>query len=88
MLRASRVLSNLTHHAAVVVAPDPDAQRLSQIEFVPLRDRNKTAAFTAARIAANVIGRGLIVHRDPDDYKTQPTGNSGPRMACAVISKG
>ncbi|HRC57939.1 MAG: heat-inducible transcription repressor HrcA [Myxococcales bacterium] len=38
MLRASRVLSNLTHHAAVVVAPDPDAQRLSQIEFVPLRD--------------------------------------------------
>lgn len=27
------------------------------VEFVPLRDRSKTAAFTAARIAANVIGR-------------------------------
>ena len=27
------------------------------VEFVPLRDRVKTAAFTAARIAANVIGR-------------------------------
>jgi agmatinase len=27
------------------------------VEFVPLRDRMKTAAFTAARIAANVIGR-------------------------------
>lgn len=36
--RASRVLANLTQHAAVVIAPDPDALRLSQIEFVPLRD--------------------------------------------------
>jgi superoxide dismutase, Cu-Zn family len=35
----------------------------------------------------NIIGRGLIVHRDPDDYKTQPTGNAGPRLACAVITK-
>lgn len=33
-----------------------------------------------------IIGRGLIVHRDPDDFKTQPTGNSGPRLACGVIS--
>jgi heat-inducible transcriptional repressor len=38
MHRASRVLANLTQHAAVVVAPDPDTQRLAQIEFVPLRD--------------------------------------------------
>jgi superoxide dismutase, Cu-Zn family len=34
---------------------------------------------------ASVVGRGLIVHVDPDDYRTQPTGNAGARVACAVI---
>jgi len=37
--------------------------------------------------AADLVGKGLIVHRDPDDYKTQPTGNAGPRIACAVIRR-
>ena len=37
---------------------------------------------------ASIIGRGLIVHADPDDYKTQPTGNAGARIACGVIREG
>jgi Cu-Zn family superoxide dismutase len=37
---------------------------------------------------ASVIGRGLIIHADPDDYKTQPTGNAGARIACGVIRPG
>jgi len=36
---------------------------------------------------ASVVGKGVIVHRDPDDYKTQPTGNAGPRLACGVVKR-
>ena len=36
--------------------------------------------------ANDIVGKGLFVHRDPDDFKTQPTGNAGPRLACAVIT--
>ena len=35
--------------------------------------------------ANSIIGRGVIVHANPDDLKSQPAGNSGPRLACGVI---
>jgi Cu-Zn family superoxide dismutase len=42
---------------------------------------------TLGRGANDIIGKGLIVHKDPDDFTTQPTGNSGARVACGVIRK-
>ncbi|MBO9649181.1 MAG: superoxide dismutase family protein [Variovorax sp.] len=38
--------------------------------------------------ANNVVGRAIVVHRDRDDFTTQPAGNSGPRVACGVITRG
>jgi superoxide dismutase, Cu-Zn family len=32
-------------------------------------------------------GTALVVHAGPDDYKTDPAGNSGDRIACGVIEK-
>ncbi len=33
----------------------------------------------------DIIGKSLIVHARRDDYKTQPSGDSGDRIACGVI---
>jgi len=32
-----------------------------------------------------ILGKALVVHAMPDDYKSQPSGNSGARVACGVI---
>jgi len=32
-----------------------------------------------------ILGKALVVHAMPDDYKTQPSGGSGARIACGVI---
>jgi len=32
-----------------------------------------------------VAGRSLVVHENPDDLRTDPTGNSGSRIACGTI---
>jgi superoxide dismutase, Cu-Zn family len=67
------------HHAGDLPALKADANGNVKMNF-----ESRTIAVGAG--ATDVVGRGMIVHRDPDDYKTQPTGNAGPRIACAVIT--
>jgi superoxide dismutase, Cu-Zn family len=32
-------------------------------------------------------GTAIVIHANPDDYKTDPAGNAGARIACGVIQK-
>ena len=41
--------------------------------------------FTNEFKVADIIGKSVIIHQNPDDYRTQPAGNSGKRLACGVI---
>jgi Cu-Zn family superoxide dismutase len=41
--------------------------------------------FTNKFRVAEVIGKSLIIHQNPDDYRTQPAGAAGKRLACGVI---
>jgi Cu-Zn family superoxide dismutase len=36
---------------------------------------------------ALIVGRSIVVHANADDFRTQPAGNSGARIACGVILK-
>jgi superoxide dismutase, Cu-Zn family len=46
----------------------------------------RLAGVTLGSGAANdILGRALVVHAGPDDYASQPAGNSGPRVGCGVI---
>jgi superoxide dismutase, Cu-Zn family len=68
------------HHAGDLPSLKADASGVANFSF-------ETNTITVGGGITDVIGKGLIVHRNPDDYVTQPTGNSGPRLACAVIMK-
>jgi Cu-Zn family superoxide dismutase len=33
-------------------------------------------------------GSAIVIHTNPDDYKSQPSGDAGERIACGIIEKG
>jgi Cu-Zn family superoxide dismutase len=45
----------------------------------------EVAMLTLVSDAQGVMGRSVVIHADPDDYKSQPAGNSGKRIACGTI---
>lgn len=35
----------------------------------------------------DVIGKTVVIHSHPDDFKTQPSGGAGSKIACGVICR-
>jgi len=68
------------HHVGDLPSLKADAYGVARFSF-------ESDSIAVGSGSNDVVGRGLIVHRDPDDYTTQPTGNAGPRLACAVITR-
>ena len=69
------------HHAGDLRMLKADANGVAKFNY-------ESSTISVGSGVTDIVGKGLIVHRDPDDFKTQPTGNSGPRLACAVIARG
>jgi len=45
----------------------------------------ETTLLTVTKGPNSVVGRAVVIHANPDDYTSQPAGNSGPRIACGLI---
>jgi Cu-Zn family superoxide dismutase len=68
------------HHVGDLPSLKADASGTASFSF-------ESSTLPLSNGAWGILERGLIVHRDADDFQTQPAGNSGPRVACGVIAK-
>ena len=75
---------------------NPDGAHAGDMPNITVgKDGKAKATFTAkgaslGKGGGSLLGAGatsLVLHADPDDEKTDPTGNSGARIACGVIEK-
>ena len=67
------------HHAGDIDNIVADASGVAHVA-VQLRGVSLGGAATT-----DIVGRALVVHAAPDDYQSQPAGNSGARIGCGVI---
>lgn len=44
-----------------------------------------SAFFYSTLTVSDLIGRSIIIHRNRDDFTSQPSGDSGVKIACGVI---
>ncbi|MED5619305.1 superoxide dismutase family protein [Ideonella sp. BN130291] len=68
------------HHAGDMPALKADADGVADLKFM-------LHGVTIGGGPADITNRAVVVHANPDDYKTQPTGNSGARIACGVVAR-
>jgi Cu-Zn family superoxide dismutase len=53
--------------------------------LIPSSGRAIMSFITGKFIVNDILGRSVVIHENPDDYRTQPAGNSGKRIACGTI---
>jgi Cu-Zn family superoxide dismutase len=68
----------------------PHAGDLPNVEVAANGVLSATVTLPGASMAGllDADGSALVLHAAADDYKTDPSGNSGARIACAVIRPG
>ena len=66
------------HHAGDFGNVTADASGAVHTQFT-------TSSVTVAAGQASAVGHAVILHANPDDLQTQPTGNAGGRIACGVV---
>jgi Cu-Zn family superoxide dismutase len=68
----------------------PHAGDLPNVEVAANGVLTATVTLAGATMASllDADGAALVLHAGPDDYMTDPSGNSGARIACAVILPG
>lgn len=72
-------------------APDAVSHHAGDFGNVTADDKGEvhtrftTAAVTLGTASNSAIGHAVILHANPDDLTTQPTGNAGGRIACGVV---
>ncbi|MCP3025934.1 superoxide dismutase family protein [Halobacillus sp. A5] len=49
--------------------------------------RARMIFFTDKFEVHEIVGKAVIIHQGPDDYKSQPSGGSGLRLACGIIEE-
>ena len=67
------------HHAGDMDNLRADAQGRANV------DVRLPAVTLGGGAATDIAGRALVVHANADDYRSQPAGNAGARIACGVI---
>lgn len=43
------------------------------------------AVLTGRFTISQILGKTVVIHDGPDDFRSQPAGNSGKKIACGVI---
>lgn len=53
--------------------------------LIPTNGLARMCFYTSKFTIDEIVGRSVMIHESPDDYKSQPAGNSGRRLACGII---